>query len=218
MRVPSLTQVLAFVEREQPDVDPRRDARAGRPLRARGREDARAAAGRLVPHRARPVRAAPDARPAGRRGVRPLRRVVLPPVRARARPDGGGCRRARAEGDDDERLGPRRRHRPVHARRAATRRSARGCSATATCCCSSSGACRPRSGSRCCSRRSRGSTPRCPARVSCSPATGRAAPASRRRRRPARRSSASCTATSSRRSTRAPTRSASRARPTRSGR
>ena len=43
---------------------------------------------------------------------------------------------------------------------AATRRCAHACSATATCCCSSSGACRPRSGSTCCSKRSRGCTRR----------------------------------------------------------
>jgi predicted metal-dependent phosphoesterase TrpH len=74
--------------------DPRRDARPRRPGRAGRREAARHPGDRLLPHRARSLRAARHARSRPRRAARRLRALVLPAVWGRARADAGGGGRA----------------------------------------------------------------------------------------------------------------------------
>ncbi len=110
LRFPLITDVLAAVERHRPRVV--HLATPG-PVGVSGLIAATAPAHpgrRLVPHRARPVHASPDARPARRRSDGRVGGLVLPPVPGRARADDRRRRRAaRARARHRCDLGPRRR-------------------------------------------------------------------------------------------------------------
>ena len=139
--------------RRAPRRHPRRHARARRLLRARRRPAARRPGRRLVPHRARAVRAAPDqatsSSPKRSRststgstaGARPCSRHARGRGRARAR---AGSRTSACGGEAST---------PDCSRPSgAMKGCARGCSTrTAACSFSPSGGCRRRSGSACCS-------------------------------------------------------------------
>ena len=221
LRFPLITDVLADVERAAAARHPRRDARAGRRLRARRRAAARHPGRRLVPHRARPVRAAPHPATCSSRrrwtsgsngstgsaaSCSRRRTAVADALRARGHANVGVWGR----GVDTERL----RAAPPQRRCCATTSSSDGnvlllsvgrlsdekrLERPAR---SVRPAARARARSAARDRRRR---PRAPA-------------SSKPPRRPASRSSASCAATRSPRSTRAPTSSASRRRPTPSAR
>ena len=199
--------------------DPRRDSRPGRPLRPHRRAAARNPCRRLVPHRARAVRAPPDARPARCRGDRRLCRLVLQPVRDRARADAAGPRGARWRAVSPRSAsGAAASTASSSGRSAGTTPSAHGCWTAPRCSCSRSAASRTRSGSASSSTR----TPDSPAHAgTCAWSSWETGPpgASSNGLHPTGRcSSARRVASSSLHCSRAPTSSASPARRTRSAR